>query len=216
MHIFEREYSEVHHTEHNAVRYNLLDNQWALIHLSLPLLIQQKISGVQKYNLSYPLMQRRQLKSPRSVSGRSIHLALVTKWSWSWMTYCHPLCAMSIGPPILRYSYFKIWQWKSMVKVMWSKVKVTFDLENSRSRSRTMSILKATFEAWNSIDMFGFPVVAIGPLLCWDIGNSVFDLENSRLRSRPRSNLRPYLRPWRSNYMFAFRFLAIAPFLAEI
>ena len=63
---------------------------------------------------------RRQLKSPRSLTGRSIHLTLVTKWSWSWswMTYCHPLCAISIGPPILRYSYFKIWPWKSMVKVM--------------------------------------------------------------------------------------------------
>ena len=63
---------------------------------------------------------RRQLKSPRSLSGRSIHLTLVTKWSWSWswITYCHPLCAMSIGPPILRYSYFKIWPWKSMVKVI--------------------------------------------------------------------------------------------------
>ena len=34
------------------------------------------------------------------------------------MTYCHPLCAMSVGPPYLRYSYFKIWPWKSMVKVM--------------------------------------------------------------------------------------------------
>ena len=63
---------------------------------------------------------RRQLKSSRSLSGRSIHLTLVTKWSrsWSWMTYCHTLCAMSIGPTILRYSYFKIWPWKSMVKVM--------------------------------------------------------------------------------------------------
>ena len=63
---------------------------------------------------------RRQLKSPQSLSGRSIHLTLVTKWSWSWswMTHCHLLCAMSIGPPILRYSYFKIWPWKSMVKVM--------------------------------------------------------------------------------------------------
>ena len=29
------------------------------------------------------------------------------------------LSAMSIGPPILRYSYFKIWPWKSMVKVMY-------------------------------------------------------------------------------------------------
>ena len=60
----------------------------------------------------------RQLKSPRSLSGTSIHLTLVTKWSWSWMTYCHPLCKMSIGPPILRYSYFKIWPRRSMVKVM--------------------------------------------------------------------------------------------------
>ena len=63
----------------------------------------------------------RQLKSPQSLSGRSIHLNLVTKWSWSWswMTYCHLLCGMSIDPPILRYSYFKIWPWKSMVKVMY-------------------------------------------------------------------------------------------------
>ena len=45
-------------------------------------------------------------------------LNLVTKWSWSWMAYCHPLCAMSIGPHILRYSYFKIWLWKSMVKII--------------------------------------------------------------------------------------------------
>ena len=63
---------------------------------------------------------RRQLKSPQSLPGRSIHLTLVTKWSWSrsWMTYCHLLCAMSISPPILRYNYFKIWPWKSMVKVI--------------------------------------------------------------------------------------------------
>ena len=66
------------------------------------------------------LTAHRQLKSPRSLSGISIHLTLVTKWSWSWscMTYCHALYAMSICPPILRYSYFKIWTLKSMVKVM--------------------------------------------------------------------------------------------------
>ena len=34
------------------------------------------------------------------------------------MIYCHTLWAMSIGPPILRYNYFKILAWKSMVKVM--------------------------------------------------------------------------------------------------
>ena len=65
-------------------------------------------------------MACRQLKSPQSLPVRSIHLTLVTKWSWSWswMTYCHLLCAMSISPPILRYNYFKIWPWKSMVKVI--------------------------------------------------------------------------------------------------
>ena len=71
---------------------------------------------------------RRQLKSPRSLSGRSIHLTLVIKWScsWSWMTYCHPLClcTMSIGPPILRYSYFMFDLQHSKVKVM-VKVKPT-------------------------------------------------------------------------------------------
>ena len=78
---------------------------------------------------------RRQLKSPRSLSGRSIPLALVTKWPWLWsrMTYFHHLCAMSISPPILRYSFFKIWPWKSMVKAMCVvKVKVTFELQISK------------------------------------------------------------------------------------
>ena len=44
-----------------------------------------------------------------------------------------PICAMSTGPPILENSYFKIWPWKFMVKVMCVvKVKVTFDLQNSK------------------------------------------------------------------------------------
>ena len=71
---------------------------------------------------------RRYLKSPRSLSGRSLNLTLVTKWSrsWSWITYSNPLCSMSISPPILRYSY----PWSK--PRVWSKVKVRFDLENSK------------------------------------------------------------------------------------
>ena len=44
---------------------------------------------------------RRQLKSPRSLYGRSIHLTLVTKWSWSWswMTYCHPFVQCQSAVP---------------------------------------------------------------------------------------------------------------------
>ena len=102
---------------------------------------------------------RRQLKSPRSLSGRSIHLTLISKWSWSWslMTYCHPLCAMTIGPPILRYSYLKFWPWKSMVKFMCVvKCQVTFELQIQMSKLWSRSNPLVTFEAWSSIDMFLF------------------------------------------------------------
>ena len=72
-------------------------------------------------------MARRQLKSPRSLSGR---------WSWSWMTYCHTLCAMSIGTmsipfwdtPISKFDHKNPWS-RSCV---WSKVKAMFDLQISK------------------------------------------------------------------------------------
>ena len=111
----------------------------------------------------------RQLKSPRSLSGRSIHLTLVTKWSWSWswMTYCHPLSAMLISSPILRHSYFKIWPWKSMVKVMCvvkSQGRIwpwKFKGQGYGQGQTWWSHLRP----WSSIDMFAFRFVAIGPVL---------------------------------------------------
>ena len=129
-------------------------------------------------------MARRQLKSPRSLSGRSIHLTLVTKWSWSWswMTYCHPLCAMSIGPPILRYSYFKIWP------CVWSKVKVTFDHQNSKAK--VMVKVKPIGHIWG-LEFSRYVCFSFRgnqTIFGWDIANSILDLENSRSRSWPRSN----------------------------
>ena len=122
------------------------------------------------------------LKSPQSLSGRSIHLTLVTKWSWSWswMTYCHPLCAMSIGPPILRYSYFKIWPWKSMVKVMCvvkgrSRSCLTFKIQRSWLWSR--SNLMVTFEALEFNRYVCFSFRGNQTIFSWDIANSIFDLE---------------------------------------
>ena len=46
-------------------------------------------------------MAPRHLKSPRSLSGRSSHLTLVTKWpwSWSWMTYSHPFAQCQSALP---------------------------------------------------------------------------------------------------------------------
>ena len=69
----------------------------------------------------------------------------------------------------------------------WSKSRLTFKIQGSRLLSRSNPLV--TFEAWNSIDMFAFRFVAIGPLFGWDKGHSIFDLENSRSNSRPRSNL---------------------------
>ena len=132
---------------------------------------------------------RRQLKSPWSLSGGSIHLTLVTKWSWSWMTYCHPLCKMSIGPPILRYSYFKFDQddpWSR--SCVWSKVKVMFDLQNSKVK--VMVKVRPIGHIWglefNRYVCFSFR--GNRTTFGWDIANSIFDLENSRSRSWPRSN----------------------------
>ena len=161
-------------------------------------------------------MSRRQLKSPRSLSGRYIHLTLVTEWSpsLSWMTSCHTLCAMSIGPPILRYNYFKIRPSKSMVKVIcvvkgqghiWPS---TFKCQGHSQSQTHWSHLRPGVQSIcllfvsRQLDRFG-----------WDIANFIFDLENSRSRSYPRSNL---MVTFEAFNMFAFRFVAIRPFLAEI
>ena len=91
------------------------------------------------------------------------------------ITNSHPLCSMSIKPPILRYSYFKIWPWKSLVKAMrvvkgqghiwpWKFIPPSI-LKIQRSRSWPRSNPLVTFEAWSSIDTFAFRFEAIGPLL---------------------------------------------------
>ena len=48
---------------------------------------------------------------------------------------------------------------------MRSKVKVTFDLQNTKVKVMAKVKPLVTFEAWSSIDMFAFRFVAIGPLL---------------------------------------------------
>ena len=127
-----------------------------------------------------------QLKSPRSLSGRSIHLTLVTKLSWAWMTYCQPLCKMSIGPSILRYSYFKIWPRRSMVKVM-CVVKGQGHIWPTKFKGQGYGQGQTH---WSHLR----PGVKLICLLSfrgnrttfgWDIANSIFDLE---FRSWPRSN----------------------------
>ena len=106
------------------------------------------------------------------------------------MTCCHPLCAISTGPPNLRYSYFEILPWKSMVKVMrgqMSRSRLTFKIQKVKVIVKVKPIghISALKFNRNVCFLFRGNQTTFG----WDIGNSIFDLENSRSRSRLRSNL---------------------------
>ena len=112
----------------------------------------------------------RHLKSPQSLSGRPLHLILVTKWSQSWssMTYSsHPLRSMSIGPPILRYSYFRISPWKILGQGhacgQRSRSHLTFKIQKFRSWPSSNPLV--TFDAGSSIEKFACHFLAIGPFL---------------------------------------------------
>ena len=124
---------------------------------------------------------RRQLKSPRSLCGRSIHLTLVTKWSWSWswMTYRHPFVQCQMALPFWDTAISKFDHENPCSRSrVWSKVKVMFDLQNSRLWSRSYPLV--TFEAWSSIDNVCLSFRGNQTIFGWDIENSIFDLENSR------------------------------------
>ena len=57
------------------------------------------------------------LKSPWSLSGKSLHLTFITKRLYSWSPPI-PFVQCQSALPFLGYSYFNIWPWKSMVKAM--------------------------------------------------------------------------------------------------
>ena len=80
---------------------------------------------------------------------------------------------------------------------VWSKVKVTFDLQNSTVK--VMVMVKPIGHIWglevNQCVCFSFR--GNRTTFGWDIANSIFDLENLRSRSRswPRSNLMVIFEP---------------------
>ena len=94
---------------------------------------------------------------------------------------------------------------------MWSKIKVTFDLQNSRVK--VMVKVKPISHIWG-LEFNRYVFVSFRgnrTTFGWDIGNSIFDLENSRSRSWQRSNLVVTFEALSSIDMFAFRFVAIGP-----
>ena len=147
------------------------------------------------------------LKSPRSLSGRSLHLTLVTKWSrwWSWMTYPQPLCSMSIGPPILRYNY--PWSRPCVVKgkghiSLW-KFKGQGQSHCSHLRLGVQSIY-LLFVSWQS-DHF------------W-LRYSKFHIWPCKFKVKVMAKVIwwSHLRPKVQSIIVALRFVAIGPFFAEI
>ena len=105
------------------------------------------------------------------------------------MTYCHPFVQCQWALPfwdtaISKFDHENPWS-RSCV---WSKVEVTFDLQNSKVK--VMVKVKPIGHIWglefNRYVCFSFR--GNQTTFGWDIGNSIFDLENSRSRSWPRSN----------------------------
>ena len=86
---------------------------------------------------------RRQLKSPRSLSGRSLHLTLVTKWSRSHTTL---KIQISRSWPRSEFSRCVCFSFRGNRTIFcWDIANSIFDLENSRSRSRPNPMVR--FEA---------------------------------------------------------------------
>ena len=97
---------------------------------------------------------------------------------------------------------------------VWSKVKVTFDLQNSKVK--VMVKVKPIGHIWG-LEFNRYVYISFhGNTFGWDIGNYIFDLENSRSRSWPRSNLMVKFEALSSIDIFAFCFVAIGQFLTEI
>ena len=113
------------------------------------------------------------------------------------VTYSHPLCSMSISPHILRYSY----PWSK--PCVWSKVKVTFDLENSMVKVMVNvkpigHILGLEFN-WYVCFSFRRNRSTVGR----DIANSIFDLEIQGQRHGQGQTWWSHLSPeFQSIYLF--------------
>ena len=152
---------------------------------------------------------------------------LVDPYTWSWSPNGHdhghewPTANSSVqcqsalpfwDTSISKFDHENTWS-RSPV---WSKVKVTFDLQNSKVK--VMVKLKPIGHIWglefNRYVCFSFRgnLTIFG----WDIANSIFEVENSGLRSWPKSNPMVTFESQSSIDMLGFRFVAIGPFFGEI
>ena len=155
-----------------------------------------------------PMMyQLKRVPSPWSPKGHG--------HGYEWITTI-PFVQYQSALPFLRYGYFKIWPWKSMVKAMhvikgqghivgsatnqftyfsfhinwpghsWDIAILKFYLKRPRSRSWQTSKLIASFSGLEINRYVHFLFWGNLIILSKDITNSLFGLENSRSRSWAR------------------------------
>ena len=129
--------------------------------------------------------------APQSLSGGSLHLTLVTKWSrsWLWMTYSHP--SFNVNQP--SHSAIQLFQNLTM--------KTLGQVNACGQRSRSHWTLKIQVKVLAKVKPIGhiwglefnryvcFSFHGNRTTFGWDIANPRFDLENARSRSLPRSSL---------------------------
>ena len=108
--------------------------------------------------------------------------------SHEWLTPI-PFVQCQLALPFLRYSYFKIWPWESMVKAM-CVVNGQSHIWPGKFEVKVMNKVKPTVHIWglDSNWYVCFSFHGNRTISGWDIANSIFDLEK-RSRSCPRSNL---------------------------
>ena len=165
---------------------------------------------------------RRQLKSPQSLSGRSLHLALVTKWSRSHMTLkiqisrswprSNPLSNLRPRVQIDMFAFSLVAIGPLLVEIQQISYLTLKIQGQGQAKVKSDSYIWAL--EFNRCVHFSFR--GNQTIFGRDIANAIFDLENSRSRSWPRSNLMVTFEVLRSIDMFAFHFVAIAPFFADI
>ena len=125
---------------------------------------------------------------------------LVDPYTWPWHQMVMVMVLNDLLPPRLcninRPSQSEIQLFQNLTmknpwsrSCVWSKVQVTFDLQNSKVK--VMIKVKPIGHIWglefNRYVCFSFRSnrTTVG----WDIGNAIFNLENSTSRSWPRSKL---------------------------
>ena len=135
--------------------------------------------------------------------------SLVDPYTWPWSPNGHDHEWPTATPCVQCESAFPFWDtaiskfdhenpWSR--SCVWSKIKVTFDLKNSKVKP----IGHIGGLGFNRYVCFSF--CGNQTTFGWDIGNSIFDLENSRSRSWARLNLMAIFEALEFNRYVCFSF----------